>query len=144
MAVARSPDGGRQLTLRLDPEELGRVEIRIDRPAAGPARVEITVEKTDTLNLLLHDQQQLQRALDQAGVPPDGRSVTFHVATPEQPMAGSTHGGGGTATSSGGGESRGGSGFRQGGTGQNGGSAPDENRALPVRRWLRAGVDITA
>jgi len=25
----------------------------------------------------------LQRALDQAGVPADGRNVTFHVATPE-------------------------------------------------------------
>ena len=69
--------------MRLDPPELGRVQVRIDRPTDAPARVEITVEKAETLTLLLRDQPQLQRALDQAGVPAEGRSVTFHIASPE-------------------------------------------------------------
>jgi flagellar hook-length control protein FliK len=81
--MAHAPDGTQRLTLRLDPPELGHVQIRIDRPADAPARVDITVERTETLTLLLRDQPQLQRALDQAGVPPDGRSVTFHVAATE-------------------------------------------------------------
>ena len=81
--MAHAPDGTQRLTLRLDPPELGHVQIRIDRPPDAPARVEITVEKPETLTLLLRDQPQLQRALDQAGVPPDGRSVTFHIATAE-------------------------------------------------------------
>ena len=76
-------DGTQRVTMRLDPPELGRVQVRIDRPTDAPARVEITVEKAETLTLLLRDQTQLQRALDQAGVPAEGRSVTFHVASPE-------------------------------------------------------------
>ncbi len=74
------PDGAQRLTVRLDPPELGQVQIKIDRPSDAPARVEITVQKQETLTLLLRDQPQLQRALDQAGVPADGRTVTFHIA----------------------------------------------------------------
>lgn len=81
--MGHASDGSQRLTVRLDPPDLGHVQIRIDRPAEAPAHVEITVEKPETLTLLLRDQPQLQRALDQAGVPAEGRSVTFHVATPE-------------------------------------------------------------
>jgi len=83
MQLGHAIDGAQRLTVRLDPPELGHVQIKIDRPLDAPARVEITVEKPETLNLLLRDQPALQRALDQAGVPADGRNVTFHVATPE-------------------------------------------------------------
>ena len=81
--MGHAPDGAQRLTVRLEPPELGQVQVRIDRPPEAPARVEITVEKAETLTLLLRDQPQLQRALDQAGVPAEGRSVTFHVASPE-------------------------------------------------------------
>ena len=81
--MGHAPDGAQRLTVRLDPPELGQVQVRIDRPPDAPARVEITVEKPETLTLLLRDQPQLQHALDQAGVPPEGRSVTFHIASPE-------------------------------------------------------------
>ncbi len=80
MQIGHASDGAQRLTVRLDPPELGHVQVRIDRPSEAPARVEITVEKSETLTLLLRDQPQLQRALDQAGVPAEGRSVTFHVA----------------------------------------------------------------
>jgi flagellar hook-length control protein FliK len=83
VSMAHAPDGTQRLTLRLDPPELGHLQIRVERPPDAPAHVDITVEKPETLTLLLRDQPQLQRALDQAGVPPDGRSVTFHVATAE-------------------------------------------------------------
>jgi flagellar hook-length control protein FliK len=81
--MRHTSDGVQRITVRLDPPELGRVQVRIDRPTDAPARVEITVEKAETLTLLLRDQTQLQRALDQAGVPTEGRSVTFHIASPE-------------------------------------------------------------
>jgi hypothetical protein len=81
--MGHAPDGAQRLTVRLTPPDLGHVQIRIERPPEAAARVEITVEKPETLTLLLRDQPQLQRALDQAGVPAEGRSVTFHVATPE-------------------------------------------------------------
>ena len=83
VSMAHAADGAQRMTLRLEPPDLGHVEIRIDRTADAPAHVNITVERPETLILMLRDQPQLQRALDQAGVPPDGRSVTFHIATAE-------------------------------------------------------------
>ena len=83
VSLRHMADGTQRLTMRLDPPELGHVQVRIDRSPDASARVEITVEKAETLTLLLRDQPQLQHALDQAGVPAEGRSVTFHVASPE-------------------------------------------------------------
>jgi hypothetical protein len=147
--MAHAPDGTQRLTLRLDPPELGHVQIRIDRPPESPAHVDITVEKAETLTLLLRDQPQLQRALDQAGVPPDGRTVTFHVATAEP---GPRHEGGpapsaGTGSAGTGDASYGAS--RQGGGQTRWGFADaddtDANFAqVAPPGWVRAGLDITA
>jgi hypothetical protein len=156
VAMGHAPDGAQRLTMRLAPPELGQVEIRIDRPPDAPARVDITVEKPETLTLLLRDQPQLLHALDQAGVPPEGRSVTFHVVAPEPParmdatLVPSPSG----ATSNGlaGEYSQGAS--RQGGQSaqqqqQNAAAGSDEAAAAdaappPWARWSRAGLDITA
>ena len=82
ISLGHAPDGAQRLTMKLEPPDLGQVQVRIDRPTTdAPARVAITVEKAETLTLLLRDQPQLQRALDQAGVPSEGRSITFHVGT---------------------------------------------------------------
>ena len=67
--------------LRLDPGELGHLDIRIERSASGSTAVHMTAEKPETLALLVRDEAQLHRALDQAGVPAQGRSVTFHLTT---------------------------------------------------------------
>lgn len=83
VALNARPDGSTTLTMRLQPPELGEVHIAIERPQDAPPRVDITVERAETLTLLLRDQPQLQRVLDQAGVPSEGRSVAFHLATPE-------------------------------------------------------------
>ena len=40
-------DGAQRLTVRLDPPELGQVQVRIERPRT-PARVDITVEHAET------------------------------------------------------------------------------------------------
>lgn len=58
-----------QLIIHLTPPELGKLEVRIDRPADAPTRVEIKVEHAHTLDLLSQDQPRLQQALDQAGIP---------------------------------------------------------------------------
>jgi flagellar hook-length control protein FliK len=64
VSLGNTSDGTQHITMRLQPPELGQVQIRIERPADAPARVEITVERSETLTLLLRDQPQLQRALD--------------------------------------------------------------------------------
>lgn len=155
VAMGHAPDGAQRLTMRLAPPELGQVEIRIDRPADAPARVDITVEKTETLTLLLRDQPQLLHALDQAGVPPEGRSVTFHVVAPEPPArmdATSVPSPSGAASNGLAGE------YSQGASRQGGNFAQQQQTAAdgsdeaaladaappPWARWSRAGLDITA
>jgi len=157
VSMSHAPDGAQRLTMKLEPPELGQVHIRIDRPIdATPARVEITVERPETLQLLLRDQPQLQRALDQAGVPAEGRSITFHVTTPEPaartetamaPMpAGSSAAMGGDLSHS---ASRQGGRPMQPGTLTDASGVTDDNEnfqaiAVTPTRWLRAGLDITA
>ena len=146
LSVFGASSGDRRITLRLQPVELGAVQIRIDRPLGAPARVDITVERPETMTLLLRDQPQLQRALDQAGVPADGRSLTLHVAAPESTgSSGSVHSD--AAASADPGQNGGnGAGNRSGGQRQPGDTAdPDQDdTSTPLPRWLRAGLDITA
>ena len=147
LSLSRGADGAQSMTLRLEPAELGQVAIRIDRPQDAPARVDIAVERPETLTLLLRDQPDLQRALDQAGVPSDGRSLTVHLATPDSltPSAGA-HGGMTANAGSGQGGGNNGSGTRASGTGStdDSGDTAQDDAPVPVPRWLRAGLDITA
>ena len=86
--------GPAPLTIRLDPAALGSMQVRFHQPAGGPAEIDLTVERPETLSLLMRDQQALHRALDQAGFGIDSRIVRFHLgdaaafqpaATPSQP-----------------------------------------------------------
>jgi hypothetical protein len=156
--------GTQQVTVRLHPQELGRLQIRIDQPKGGPARVMLTAEQPQTLDLLVRDQAQLQRALDLAGVPAEGRSLSFHLAAPQlaatPPDAGadpsrtalppatpgpSTGLPGGSWGGSGGGQ-RGPQrdGFASGPQRLAGSGAEPADAPPHTARWLRAGVDITA
>jgi hypothetical protein len=148
--VGHAADGATRLTVRLDPPELGQVQVRIERPPEAPARVEITVEKPETLTLLLRDQPQLQRALDQAGVPAEGRSVTFHLAAQEAaqrsepataPAAG-VAAGGPSDDGSHGAPRNGGQPRRQ--TTGTPDLDPVELAAVAPSGWVRGGIDITA
>jgi flagellar hook-length control protein FliK len=143
----RRPWGSHRLTIRLEPETLGLVEIRIERPRNAPARVEVTAERAETMTALLRDTAQLEQTLDTAGVPSEGRILTFQIAPDASPGAGSNlddHRQGSTAQSETG---QGGGG--DGGSGQarpqSGSDGETEEAHLPAgRRWMRAGIDITA
>ena len=104
------------------------------------------MQRPETLTLLLRDQPQLQRALDLAGVPADGRSLTMHVAAPESTATsgGATSGAAGGADPGPGGGN--GAGPGSGGQGQSADAADQDqdDSATPLPRWLRAGLDITA
>ena len=140
MALNTAADGGTRLTLRLHPAELGSVQIRIDRPADTPVQVSVTVDRPETLNLLVHDQSQLHHALDQAGVPANGRVLQFSLAGGGQNGAGSQSGFQAGAQQSGNPQS-----FASGATLPTG--EDDDLAATPLplpARFLRAGLDITA
>ena len=95
------------------------------------------------MQLLRQDQPALHRALDQAGLPADGRIVVVQQASTDaggqrQPSPGS----GGAATDGGTGDGAGRGGQGWSGSGGNGGATQDQARRQDA--WLRAGVDITA
>ncbi len=89
VASAAHPGAPQSLVIRLDPMELGRVQVRIERSPDGSARVDLVVERPDTLLLLLRDQPQLHRTLDLAGVPSTDRTLQFHLTPPGATPSGS-------------------------------------------------------
>ena len=64
-ATARA--GKSHFEIRLDPADLGRIDVRIDVDRNGQVTSHLTVEKPETLSMLRQDAPQLQRALDDAG-----------------------------------------------------------------------------
>ncbi len=64
-ASARS--GKSRFDIRLDPADLGRIDVRIDVDRTGQVTSHLTVEKPETLSMLRQDAPQLQQALDDAG-----------------------------------------------------------------------------
>jgi len=162
ISLSRAASGEHRMTLRLDPAELGHLEIRIERSAEAPARVSITVERAETLTLLLRDQARLEQALDQAGIPAAGRHVTFQVApaevaaaphTPPQDTPGRWSGGslaGDPSAQQGAGQHA--TGHESTGTPNRqsrfAAAGPDQPDlaypGAPPGAWMRAGLDITA
>jgi len=76
------------MTVRLQPADLGMVQVRIAHVASGATQVDISAENPATLLALQKDQPQLHRTLDEAGIPAAGRVVTFHAAGPVAPASG--------------------------------------------------------
>jgi len=145
IGVLRTTDGTQSVTVRLQPPELGQVQIRVDRTTEGVAHVGITADRPETLQLLQRDQPRLEQILDQAGVSASGRTVSFQVAAPEQMSASAPRP---DSLSTGSGD--GGRGQSDGAWRQNGDSSPDpgsnpgSDQRQARTRWFRAGLDITA
>jgi flagellar hook-length control protein FliK len=139
LSLATSAEGTQRLTLRLEPADLGTVQVSINRPTDAPAHVEISVSRPETLTLMLRDQTQLQHTLDQAGVPAEGRTMSFHLTDQDT-----------------GSLSRQMDGFDRSGTnghatrtqpGRSDENDLGEEALLPspsLMRWQRVGLDITA
>uniref|UniRef100_UPI0018DFCBFE flagellar hook-length control protein FliK n=1 Tax=Roseomonas rosulenta TaxID=2748667 RepID=UPI0018DFCBFE len=77
--VAVAIGGNGRITVMLEPGELGRVEISIERSADAP-QVVILAERPETLALLQRDQRELDRALTQAGLQAEGRALSFGLS----------------------------------------------------------------
>ncbi len=77
--AARTQQGSNQFEIRLDPPELGRIDVRLDVDRNGQATSHITVERADTLALLQHQQSHLERALEQAGLKTTDNGLSFSL-----------------------------------------------------------------
>lgn len=163
VTLAKAADGSQQMTVRLDPVELGMVELRISRATSGLTQIDITADKPETLLALQRDQPALHRTLDQAGIPSAGRTVSFHAVAPSP----GSSGGSSTTSGQGGGQSQGGAGRANYGNADADGSssgsrgsyftreanrwpsgrqpqAAPESAAPADGRTYRVGLDITA
>ncbi|MHA1567015.1 MAG: flagellar hook-length control protein FliK [Alphaproteobacteria bacterium] len=69
--------GADSIHVRLHPEELGRVEVRMQIDGDKNVQAVITVEKAEALELLQRDSRVLQRALEEAGFKASHDSFTF-------------------------------------------------------------------
>lgn len=77
-------DGSSKITIQLDPEDLGKVDIKLSVKADGKTGIVITADNSNTLNLLQRDSQNLLRALSDAGLQADSGSLSFNLRGDQQ------------------------------------------------------------
>ena len=66
--AAHSADGSSNFSIRLDPPELGRIEVNLNVNSDGHAEAQLSADKPQTLELLQKDAPQLERALRDVGL----------------------------------------------------------------------------
>ena len=80
MEIAASAKSGKsRFEIRLDPADLGRIDVRIDVDRNGQVTSHLTVERPETLSMLRQDATQLQRALDNAGLQTGNSGLQFSL-----------------------------------------------------------------
>jgi len=80
MEIAASAKSGKsRFEIRLDPADLGRIDVRIDVDRSGQVTSHLTVDKPETLSMLRQDAPQLQRALDDAGFKTGDSGLQFSL-----------------------------------------------------------------
>ncbi|MBR0694079.1 flagellar hook-length control protein FliK [Bradyrhizobium lablabi] len=83
--IAASVKSGKsRFEIRLDPAELGRIDVRIDVDRNGQVTSHLTVERPETLSMLRQDANQLQRALDNAGLSTGNGGLQFSLRDQSQ------------------------------------------------------------
>jgi len=126
----RSLNGSNAFQIRLDPVELGRIEVKLEiDKARGTVTTHLMVDRPETLAMLQRDAGQLQQALTQAGLDPSAGGLNLSLRD------------GGAQT--GGGNSQQGSSFQGGSAGWTREQAEAPQETAPTR-WLRGygGLDI--
>lgn len=77
--AARSLSGAKQFEIRLDPPELGRVDVRLSIDAAGKAVAHMATDQPQTLDLLRKDAPALTQALRDAGLDVSQNGLNFSL-----------------------------------------------------------------
>jgi flagellar hook-length control protein FliK len=80
LEIAVSAQSGKsRFEIRLDPADLGRIDVRIEVDSNGQVTSHLTVEKPATLSMLQQDAPQLQRALNDAGLTTGNDGLQFSL-----------------------------------------------------------------
>jgi|GEM_PF-1807923 len=90
-------------TIRLDPAELGRVDIRMEFAKDKTMKAHMVVEKAETYMMLQRDSHVLQRTLQEAGLDTSGNSLSFELSQHgnQNDQHSGRHDNGGTGSSAG-------------------------------------------
>lgn len=72
-------DGQNQMTIKLHPADLGRIDVKIDVSTDGRVTASFSVEQPSTLDLLTKDQRGLERSLSDAGLKTDSGTLSFNL-----------------------------------------------------------------
>ncbi|MGN6516211.1 MAG: flagellar hook-length control protein FliK [Rhizomicrobium sp.] len=83
--AAKSQDGERHFDIRLDPAELGKVDVRISVDSDGKAQAHLAAEHPQTLQLLQNDKINLERQLRDAGLNLANNGLNFSLRGEQQP-----------------------------------------------------------
>jgi hypothetical protein len=76
---ARARAGGHRFDIRLDPPELGRIEVRLHVGRQGDVTSHLVVDRPETLDLLRRDASDLERSLQQAGLKTADNGLQFSL-----------------------------------------------------------------
>jgi flagellar hook-length control protein FliK len=90
--AAKSQSGNKQFDIRLDPPELGRVEVRLSIDASGKAQASLSADQPHTLDLLKNDAPALTRALRDAGLNVAQNGLNFSLRGQNQQSGGNNGG----------------------------------------------------
>lgn len=85
-------DGIDQITLQLEPADLGRVEVKMDIAPDGKTHLSFVVDKADTLDALSRDARSLERQLQEAGIKADAGTMQFNLRQQPQNQFGDAGG----------------------------------------------------
>ena len=77
--VRQNLDGRDSLTIRLDPAEMGEIQVRLQFDDKGTIRAHVSAESSVALEMLRRDSGDLVRALGDAGVRTDAQSFQFEA-----------------------------------------------------------------
>jgi flagellar hook-length control protein FliK len=77
--AAQAQSGKSRFDIRLDPPELGRIDVQLNVDAGGNVSSRLVVERPETFDLLRREAPQLERALQDAGLN-TGNGMQFSLA----------------------------------------------------------------
>lgn len=72
-------NGNSKMIVKLDPAEMGELEIRLETSRDGHSRMVVSVEKPQTLEMLQRDARSLLQTLADAGLKTDSGSLSFNL-----------------------------------------------------------------
>ncbi|GAA6155106.1 flagellar hook-length control protein FliK [Pyruvatibacter sp. HU-CL02332] len=72
-------NGTNRFEIRLDPAELGRIDVRMELGTDGRVQAHLTVDKPETLDMLQRDARSLEKALSDAGLDMENGTLSYSM-----------------------------------------------------------------